>query len=558
AQNFTIAVTDVNESGIGPISDTDAAADTVLENSANGTTVGLTAFADDPDGTDTVSYSLDDNAGGRFAIHATTGVVTVNGALDHETATSHSVTIRATSSDGSFSTQNFTIAVTDLNDNAPVLVHNDLILMEGETVTLANGNLQSVDPDGTPVVLTYTVGGVTGGRFERAASPGVGITLFTQPEVDLGQIVFVHDGGELAPTYAVTVSDGVFLVGPQAATISFTNVNDAPHAANVSFEVGTSTLLGSLLSWVEDADGDPLAFLLLTAPTAGTLQLAPDGSFSYAPANTMAGVCSFAYQVSDGQATSNVAVVSITVLLDGVLPPPGDGHIRSDRDSSSSDDSSEAPPPNSPLDVDGGMLVPEAVPHGPAKTSTSTDTTDRPSDPGLTSDANAEPEFQQPLAVLARGDAESGVMRPQPSATVDADNSTAVQDEARVGDGAAGETGVFVHLGQSGALWRELDEFHQTVESGTDVSAIAIGSVGTIASGLTVGYVLWVLRSGLVLSSILASLPAWTMFDPLVVVSASGRMDEEQDEESLEDLVENQAAWAAERQRENRITEPLP
>ena len=39
----------------------------------------MTAFADDADGTDTVSYSLDDDAGGRFAIDANTGVVTVAG-----------------------------------------------------------------------------------------------------------------------------------------------------------------------------------------------------------------------------------------------------------------------------------------------------------------------------------------------------------------------------------------------------------------------------------------------------------------------------------------------
>ena len=51
----------------------------MLENAANGTTVGITALATDPDGTNTVTYSLDDDAGGRFAIDATTGVVTVAG-----------------------------------------------------------------------------------------------------------------------------------------------------------------------------------------------------------------------------------------------------------------------------------------------------------------------------------------------------------------------------------------------------------------------------------------------------------------------------------------------
>ena len=115
-QNFTIAVTDVNESGVGAISDTDAAADYVLENAANGTTVGLTAYAADPDGTDTVSYSLDDNAGGRFAINATTGVVTVAGGINREAAGSYSITVRATSSDTSATTRTFTITIGDVDE----------------------------------------------------------------------------------------------------------------------------------------------------------------------------------------------------------------------------------------------------------------------------------------------------------------------------------------------------------------------------------------------------------------------------------------------------------
>ena len=115
-QDFTIAVTDVNESGIGVISDVDAAADTVLENAANGTTVGVTAFADDPDGTDTVSYSLDDNADGRFAIHATTGVVTVAGGINREAAGTYDITVRATSTDTTTTTRTFTITIGDVDE----------------------------------------------------------------------------------------------------------------------------------------------------------------------------------------------------------------------------------------------------------------------------------------------------------------------------------------------------------------------------------------------------------------------------------------------------------
>ena len=73
--------------------------------------------ASDADATNnTITYTLDDDAGGRFAIDSITGVVTVNAALDYETATSHNVTVRATSADGSFADQSFTINVTDVNE----------------------------------------------------------------------------------------------------------------------------------------------------------------------------------------------------------------------------------------------------------------------------------------------------------------------------------------------------------------------------------------------------------------------------------------------------------
>jgi hypothetical protein len=113
----TVNLTNVNEAPSTPI-DTDATANAVAENAANGTTVGITASSTDPEG-GAIAYSLTNSAGGRFAINATTGVVTVaNGLLlDYETNTSHSITVQA--SDGTLtSTQSFTIQITDVANSA--------------------------------------------------------------------------------------------------------------------------------------------------------------------------------------------------------------------------------------------------------------------------------------------------------------------------------------------------------------------------------------------------------------------------------------------------------
>ncbi|MFN9366848.1 MAG: cadherin repeat domain-containing protein, partial [Planctomycetota bacterium] len=118
-QTLTIRLTDVDEFDVGPVTDANAAANSLAENSANGTSVGIIASASDADATtNTITYTLDDAAGGRFTINSSTGVVTVadSSLLNYEAATSHSITVRATSADSSWSTQTFTISLTDVDE----------------------------------------------------------------------------------------------------------------------------------------------------------------------------------------------------------------------------------------------------------------------------------------------------------------------------------------------------------------------------------------------------------------------------------------------------------
>src|SRR5207253_1022827 len=116
SQSFTIGVTDV-----APSQPTDSVAPTggtVSEGAATGDLVGITAASSDVNG-GTVTFSLSDDAGGRFAINGSTGVVTVaNGSLlDYESAPGHQYSITVVASDGTLtSSQSFTIGVTNVNE----------------------------------------------------------------------------------------------------------------------------------------------------------------------------------------------------------------------------------------------------------------------------------------------------------------------------------------------------------------------------------------------------------------------------------------------------------
>ena len=125
---MSISVSNVNETP----TDLTMSGFEVNEGTANGTVVG-TAAATDPDAGETFSYSLTDDAGGRFTIDATTGQITVadGSQLDYETATSHDITVRVTDSGGNTYDETYTIGVNDQNESAntyeaSVTAHNPI------------------------------------------------------------------------------------------------------------------------------------------------------------------------------------------------------------------------------------------------------------------------------------------------------------------------------------------------------------------------------------------------------------------------------------------------
>ena len=101
--NISTASTQLTINNLPPSPPVDLLADAVdhvVDGSPNGTTVGIQVLSTDP-GNDSVTYRFTDNAGGRFAINASTGVITIANSLllNSQVSSSHTVTVVATDSD---------------------------------------------------------------------------------------------------------------------------------------------------------------------------------------------------------------------------------------------------------------------------------------------------------------------------------------------------------------------------------------------------------------------------------------------------------------------------
>ena len=131
--------------------------------------------------------------------------------------------------DGGESASNVTVQVSVTSDNdTPVIGNNTLTVLEGGTVVLSATELSATDVDNADSGLVFNVSNVIAGQFELTSAPQTAITSFTQAQVSAGDVVFVHDGSETAPSYDVSVTDGSLASPSSAASVTFTNVNDAP------------------------------------------------------------------------------------------------------------------------------------------------------------------------------------------------------------------------------------------------------------------------------------------------------------------------------------------
>jgi hypothetical protein len=85
---------------------------------------------------------------------------------------------------------------------------------------------------------------------------------------------------------------------------------------------------------------------------------------------------------------------------------------------------------------------------------------------------------------------------------------------------------------------QSVNELEQEMGGTFSLSDQVVGSVEVVTTVSSVGYLVWnAVRGGMLLSSLMAQIPAWNMLDPLLVIDGDAK---EEDKESLQNIMDQQ------------------
>lgn len=160
-----------------------------------------------------------------------------------------------------------------------------------------------------------------GSNWGSPVAAGVFANTKTEKEVLFpsisGRFVKLREISEVNGKPYCNVAELNIVLGESMASPS-SPVNQAPVASDQAINTAEDNAVAISLS-AADADGDQLAYSMISGPTMGSLSgTAPN--LVYTPAVNANGNDSFTFRVNDGKADSNIATVSIAVVAVNDVP----------------------------------------------------------------------------------------------------------------------------------------------------------------------------------------------------------------------------------------------
>ena len=476
----------------------------------NETEIG-TLLARDPEGGPLTFSIVGGSDAAEFELDQDTGELSFASTHDFETPNSASgdntfqVEVQVTDGQGNFSRQVIVVEVGDVNES-PTANDDAYTIDEGSNSAFdLIGN--DTDPDSDQLTITI-VEGPTYGSLEN----------------ENGVVTYSHNGSESefdSFTYLVTDAGGV----TDQATVQITiNPVDDPVQVNndtiVSDIPGNITIdPGTLLD--NDFDPDNLRSEMRVVPTSvenGFVTMV-DGQLVFTPTGDFPGFGRFSYIVEvNGVASGNEGVVTVF----GSVPNVNNASDTSGtaEESAVVEDAIQATPeagPNTPdQTVEAPVVVPTAIP---------TNFND------LANTQSTDGEEQQSLfsnnTEFVLGDIGGGYSYTNRSEEVAVISFARDVVATNVNQISEFETSLLAAL-----AWDDLDNAkHEFIINNLDIGVPKF--VASAASLLTVGYLGWIIRGGVLLTTFMSSIPAWSSFDITSLLEAASG------DESIEQMVDS-------------------
>jgi hypothetical protein len=377
----------------------------------------------------------------------------------------------------------------------------------------------------------------------------------------------------------VTATDAAGATVSSQFTHSVIAVNDAPVLLNYSGETFsgqplTATTPGLLLR-ATDVDDSSISVVLIQGPSHGTVTIRPDGSFTYTPATGYFGSDSFRFAGSDGQTTG--ATMTASLFVQAPLVGGGtSGGTSSGNSTGTTTTSSGTATTNSTSGTSSTTSTASSssgtgnTTGAPAANAIAAHSTSEEDDEqlaiGVSAAANSDDDMAGfvPQVQIQEGDAGRTLATSASASTTATDRDAGRRysfGEAYTGASGSMSQRWDVHTAltplelQRQEFYRELaarteeqiDSFEKKLSRNVSMDGRVVGSVGVVTTGFSVGYLIWAVRGGMLLSGVLSQIPAWTMLDPLMVIDGEGKDD---DKESLQTIMDREQA------RLNKATPP--
>ena len=345
---------------------------------------------------------------------------------------------------------------------------------------------------------------------------------------------------ESEPTIAlkITVEDESDAIATHDFILQVTDVNEQPIVdqgiapesgiAPFSFTLPTDTFF--------DTDGDPLdlsATLPDGSPLPAGLQFnATDGSFTVLDSNGITGVTSVLVSAIDpgGLAVSTQFDITIEVPFESALPSYSDPApvippIPTPEENTEESDESQVVTSGGPVSEGEAEQIDEQF-----------EVSERPF-------AQVRDNQTQRLAEVVQIESTYTVVAPviyqseYKNYIAKTESTYNLLDSAQIKAENMRQQIAYTTMSLNN-LAKQADQNHATIGDSEVLATKVLATSVTLTSSFSVGYILWLLRGGTLLASVMASLPAWRSIDPLPILDSLTPGDED-DTETLESMVED-------------------